>query len=283
MSSPNISNRALAPVVLCVAPNGARRTQADHPALPIRPDEIAVEAAACADAGASVIHLHVRDDDGAHSLDAQRYRDAIAAIRRAVGDRLLIQVTTEAVGRYSSQQQMALIRDLHPEAASIALRELVPDESMLSQVASFLEWALREGVALQYIVYDAEEARRLVSWVRAGIVPHAAPNTLFVLGRYTAGQQSAPLQLLPFLQDWPLDWPWSVCAFGESEALCMAAAIGLGGHARVGFENNLHGPDGRLAGRNADLVANVADIARRSGRGPASAALAREIYSNPRG
>jgi len=283
MSSPNTSSRAAGPVVLCVAPNGARRTRADHPALPMRPHEIAVEATACADAGASVIHLHVRDDNGAHSLDAQRYRDAIAEIRGAVGDRLLIQVTTEAVGRYSPEQQMALLRELRPEATSVALRELVPHESAVSQAAQFFEWARREGIALQYIVYDAEEARRLVSWVRAGIVPQAAPNALFVLGRYTAGQQSTPSQLLPFLQEWPPDWPWSVCAFGQAEALCMAAAIGLGGHARVGFENNLHGPDGRLAARNADLVANVADIAKRSGRGLASATLAREIYGNPRG
>ncbi|WP_280155124.1 3-keto-5-aminohexanoate cleavage protein [Piscinibacter sp. XHJ-5] len=283
MSSPNTSNRGGGPVVVCVAPNGARRTHGDHPALPMRPHEIAVEAAACADAGASVIHLHVRDADGGHSLDARRYRDAMAEIRSAVADRLLIQVTTESVGRYSPQQQIALLHELRPEAASVALRELVPHESAVSKAAWFFEWAQREGVALQYIVYDADEARRLVSWVRAGIVPHAAPNALFVLGRYTAGQQSAPSQLLPFLQEWPPEWPWSLCAFGPSEALCMAAAIGLGGHARVGFENNLHLPDGTLAARNADLVANVADIARRSGRGTASAAVARQIYGDSRG
>lgn len=284
MSSPITSTvTAAGPVVLCVAPNGARRTQADHPALPMRPHEIAAEAAACADAGASVIHLHVRDEHGAHSLDAQRYRDAIAAIRAAVGDRLLIQVTTEAVGRYSPPQQMALLRELRPEAASIALRELVPDESAAAEAARFLAWAQREGIALQYIVYDADDARRLVSWVSAGIVPQAAPNTLLVLGRYTAGQQSSPAQLLPFLQAWPSGWPWSVCAFGQAEAQCMAAAIALGGHARVGFENNLHRPDGSLAGRNADLVANAADIARHSGRGLADSALAREIYGKARG
>jgi len=264
--------------VLCVAPNGARRTQADHPALPMRPAEIAREAAACAEAGANVIHLHVRDDSGRHSLDAHRYRDAVAAVKQRLGDRLLIQVTTEAVGLYTPQQQMALVRELRPEAASVALRELVPDDAALPDAARFFEWALREGVALQFIVYGADEARRLVSLARQGAVPQDAPNALFVLGRYSAGQRSTPTDLLSFLDGWPLEWPWSVCAFGATEAQCMAAAIGLGGHARVGFENNLHRADGSLASGNADLVGNVRELVARAGRPLATVAQARALY-----
>jgi uncharacterized protein (DUF849 family) len=266
------------PVVLCVAPNGARRSRADHPALPLRAHDIAAETVSAAEAGASVIHLHVRDDGGAHSLDAGRYREAMNAIRHAAGERLLVQVTTESVGCYAPAQQMALLRELRPPAASVALRELAPDEASVAAAARFFEWALRQGIALQYIVYDAAEARRLVTWTHSGIVPQRAPNVLFVLGRYAAGLQSDPAHLLPFVHDWPRDWPWSVCAFGAAEARCMACAIGLGGHARVGFENNLHRADGSLAQRNADLVADAAAIARAAGRGVASAALARQVY-----
>lgn len=265
--------------MICVAPNGARRTHADHPALPITPAEIAREAVACADAGASVIHLHVRDGAGGHSLDATRYRDAIDAIQREAGDRLLIQVTTEAVGVYRPEQQMSVVRDLCPQAASVALRELVPDEAAVPAAANFFAWALREGVALQFIVYSAEEARRLADLVQRGVVAQERPNTLFVLGRYTTGQQSSPTDLLPFLQDWPADWPWSVCAFGAAEAQCMAAAIGLGGHARVGFENNLIRADGTRARRNADLVDNLRTLIACTGRRVATADEAREIYS----
>lgn len=103
-----------AAAVICVAPSGARRTSVDHPALPITTAQIAREAAACAEAGASVIHLHVRDEAGRHSLDAQRYRAAIEAIRQAVGERLLVQVTTEAVGMYSPPEQISLIHASHP-------------------------------------------------------------------------------------------------------------------------------------------------------------------------
>lgn len=271
-------SRSENPVVICVAPNGARRTRADHPALPITPAEIASEALACADAGASVIHLHVRDDANRHSLDTQRYRAAMDAIHDQVGDRMLVQVTTEAVGVYQPQRQMALVRELHPQAASVALRELVPDDDALSPAGEFFEWAHREGVALQFIVYTPQEAVRLTELVTRGVVAQSVPNTLFVLGRYTAGQQSDASDLLPFLREWPALWPWSVCAFGDTEAQCMSTAIGLGGHARVGFENNLMRSDGTVALRNADLVDNLRVLAGCAGRRVATVDEARTLY-----
>ena len=97
------------PLVITVAPNGARRGKADHPALPVTPAEIAREAARCHEAGAAMIHLHVRDSEQRHSLDVGAYREAVAAVREAVGDRLVIQVTSEAVGIFSPEEQMAMI------------------------------------------------------------------------------------------------------------------------------------------------------------------------------
>lgn len=266
------------PAVVCVAPNGARRTKQDHPRLPISATELAREARLCMESGASVIHLHVRDAEGAHSLDVDRYREALTQIRAAVADGMLIQVTTEAVGRYGPAQQMEVVRALRPEAASVAIRELIPDESHVPQASRFFEWSAAQGVALQFIVYGADEAARLVELARRGALGVDRPNTLFVLGRYSAGQPSAPTDLLPFLAGWPQDFPWSVCAFGSTEAQCIAAAVGLGGHARVGFENNLVQASGQPAGCNADLVANVCDLIRGTGRTVASVAEASAVY-----
>lgn len=274
----DISPHSPTPAVICVAPNGARRTSVDHPALPVTTAQIAREAAACAEAGASVIHLHVRDDAGRHSLDPRRYRAAIDAIRQAAGERLLVQVTTEAVGMYSPPEQMALLRELRPTAASVALRELMPDDTHLLEASRFFAWARTAGICLQFIVYEPAEARRLQALVQRGVLPQRTPAALFVLGRYNAGQQSEPLDLLGFLREWPQDWPWSVCAFGPQEARCMAAAIGLGGHARVGFENNLLRPDGQPVAGNAESVANVRALVACSGRPLADAAQARLVY-----
>ncbi len=266
------------PVVICVAPNGARRTKKDHLALPMTAQELGREAAACAHAGASVIHLHVRNDEGSHSLDVDRYRAAIASVREATEERMLIQVTTEAVGIYKPAEQISVVKALKPNAASVAIRELIPEPSYYSEAINFFDWCANSRVALQFIVYTPEEAEAVNEMARRGELGSESPNTLFVLGRYTAGQRSSPSDVLPFLEVWDTENPWSVCAFGPTEAQCMTAAIGLGGHARVGFENNLLKADGTSALNNADLVSNVADIARRSGRGLASIHDALRIY-----
>ncbi len=267
------------PLVLAVAPNGARKTKADHAALPIGPDEIACTAAACLEAGAAMIHLHVRDREGKHSLDVEAYRAAIAALHREVGDGLVIQVTSEAVGRYSAAEQMAMVRQLRPEAVSMAVRELVPDETAEPEAARFFAWLATERILPQFILYSDEDLRRFDGLIERGVVPDGPCFVLFVLGRYTKGQVSTPTDLLPFLSANPRRHAWAVCAFGRRENACALAAAALGGHARVGFENNFYLPGGELAPDNAALIAAVAEGARNIGRPLADADAARTIMS----
>lgn len=275
----SLETPALAPAVVCVAPNGARRNKQDHTRIPLTALELAHEAQACVAAGATVIHLHVRDAFGKHSLEANHYRAALDAIRDAVGERLVLQVTTEAAGVYQPAQQMAVVRELRPECASVALRELAPDQAAYDAAGKFFNWAFAGNIGLQYILYSPAEAMQLIELQRQGVVPHVRPHALFVLGRYTAGQRSRSQDLLPFLAEWPEEWPWSVCAFGPTEAQCIAAAIALGGHARVGFENNLFSPAGALAASNASNVANVRSLIEHTGRPLASVHEARALYA----
>ena len=257
------------PLVLTVAPNGARRGKADHPALPVTAAELADTAARCLDAGAAMIHLHIRDRNGGHLLDADGYRTAMAAIEAKVGRALVIQPTTEAVGIYDRHQQMDLVRALRPEQVSMAVRELIPDPAAESQAAEFLAWAAQAHVAVQHILYDVGDVQRFVALRRRGIVPGPVAPVLFVLGRYVDGQQSDPLELLPFIENWRdagQTGPWAVCAFGRREGAVGAAAASLGGHVRVGFENNFHLADGRIAPNNETLVRAMAELAGRIGR-----------------
>ena len=244
------------PTAIAVAPNGGRKVKADHPAVPLTPAELAVTAARCREAGASMIHAHVRNADGSHLLDADAYKAAIAAIRGAVGDRLVIQITSEALGKYAPAAQRAVIRDVKPEAASLALRELAPDAAEESAFADLLGWMKREAVTPQIILYDIHDARRLADFRKRGLVPFERLPVLYVLGRYTAGQTSNPRDLLPFVDAAaPVFGHWSVCAFGAQEVACVTAGALLGGHIRVGFENNELLPDGSRAEGNEDLVA----------------------------
>jgi uncharacterized protein (DUF849 family) len=250
------------PLVVTVAPNGARRTKADHAKLPITPAEIADEAALCCAAGACVLHVHVRAEDGRHSLDPDLYHAAIEAVRQKVGERMVVQVTTEAVGRYSPAEQIAVVRALRPEAVSVALAELIPDDQAIDQAAAFLEWLRRERIAPQYILYTPDEVARFHVLRRRGVIPQRRPFALFVLGRYAKETEAQPRDLLPFLAAHDAECAWAVCAFGRREAACVLIATGLGGHARVGFENNLWLAGGRLATSNAQLVEQVAAGAR---------------------
>lgn len=246
-------------VAIAVAPNGGRRTKADHTAIPLTPTELARTAAECLEAGAAMIHVHVRRADGRHLLDADAYVETTKAIRAEVGDRMVIQITTEALGIYTPIEQTAVLKAARPEAASLALREFAPDEAAEPAFAEALEWMKRESVSPQIILYDPAEAIRLAAMIKRGIVPWPDIPVLYVLGRYTVSQTSRPADLLAFLApDAPRFGHWSVCAFGQHEAACVTTGALLGGHVRVGFENNLYLPDGTPAPSNASLVATVA-------------------------
>ncbi|WP_114392841.1 3-keto-5-aminohexanoate cleavage protein [Oleisolibacter albus] len=254
------------PLAITVAPNGARRLKADHPAIPLTATELARTAAACREAGAAMIHAHVRRPDGRHLLDADAYREATNAIRRETGGRMIVQITTEAAGLYQPTEQMAVVRAVRPEAVSLAIREIVPDAAHEAEAARFFA-DLRAGHCLvQVILYDPEDVARYLDLKSRGIIPDGRDVLLFVLGRYTVGQVSAPQDLLPFLSATAEPLPWTVCAFGRRENACALAAAALGGHVRVGFENNLHLADGTLAPDNAALVAQIAAGARLLGR-----------------
>lgn len=266
------------PLLISVAPNGARRTKADHAALPLAPGDIAGTASRCTAAGAALLHLHVRDGQGRHSLDPAHYRDALQAIGRATGSSLLVQVTTEACGLYAVDAQMHCVESLQPDAASFAIREFFPGDDVDARVAAFFAGQIRRGLACQFILYTPAEIHRLQQLVATGVIELPRPHALFVLGRYGDGPPSDPAALDAFLSRWPRDWPWSVCAFGPPELAVMARAIELGGHVRVGFENNLQDADGRLLASNEARVQQVAALAAASGRPLLDAAGARTLF-----
>jgi 3-keto-5-aminohexanoate cleavage enzyme len=246
-------------VALAVAPNGGRKTKADHPALPLTAGELARDAAECLERGASMIHLHVRDAEGRHCLDPEAYRAAIARICEAVGDRLVLQITSESLGRYSPAEQRAAVLRTNPEAVSLALRELAPEPADEMDFGLFLGKLKQMRVWPQIILYTPAEAERLGAMLKQGLIPFDKLSVLYVLGRFALTRAALPRDLLPFLApDMPRFESWSVCAFGRREAACVTAGALLGGHGRVGFENNLALPNGARAASNAELVSAAA-------------------------
>lgn len=270
-------------LTVAVAPNGARRGSRDHPAIPLTAEAMAETALACLRAGAAMLHLHVRDRKGGHLLEVEAYLEAIGAVRRAVGEEMVLQITTEAVGLYDRATQMAVVRGVRPEAVSLALGELLPEGADPGPVAAFLRELAEAGTLVQYILYRPEEVGRLDSLVADGVIPQARPRALYVLGKYAGDLTARPTDLLGFLSARPTPPPgdWMICAFGPLEGACAVSAAALGGDVRLGFENNLWLADGRTAPDNAALVAQMAAAAPLCGRPLATAAEVRAAWRAP--
>jgi len=266
--------------MIAVAPNGARKTKIDHPTLPITTEELADTAAQCMESGACMIHLHVRDENQRHTLDTARYR---VAVRSRVGSDLIIQVTSEAVGIYTVEQQRQMVTELKPEAVSLAVRELCPEGRDDRQAATFFGWLQSEKIIPQYILFSEQDVLYFNDLREREIIPGDRVSVLYVLGRYSETQQSSAVELLPLINAMGGNVIWSVCAFGASEAACMLSAAGLGGHCRVGFENNMQLISGDIAPDNAALITQVAENALVMHRTVASPADARQLLGMERG
>lgn len=248
------------PTVIMAAPNGARKVKSDHPAVPVTIAETIATAKECHAAGASILHAHVRDEDGQHLLDVGLYQALLEGLRIEVPT-LLVQITTEAVGVYTAQQQADLVFDLKPDFVSVGFREMIADNGQEARdhAAHFYHQSFAKQIHVQHILYDVDDLIRFRQAMADGLLPSSNPHVLLVLGRYNANFQSNPKEMVPFISDGLTDMAsWSICAFGYREFDVMNVAIKNGGHCRVGFENNFYLKDGTLASTNEEIVRQLA-------------------------
>lgn len=280
MPGTNSQNTCSDAFIVMSAPTGARRDKSQHPMLPVTPDEIADCAAAVLREGASIIHLHVRDGSLGHSLEPSRYRDAMRAIRERVASEIVVQITTESCEIYSPQRQMEVVRELRPEAVSIALRDLYPDPTMENVVRDFSAWLRDFGVMAQHILYTPADVSRFCELRERQVLGNESSFVLFVLGSYTKGIDGQPRDIDRFRCNLSDDSvAWAICCFGGKENEAARIAAELGGHARVGMENNLLMPDGSVASDNAALVRLAVENGLRAGRSIADAGQVRAMFA----
>ncbi len=256
---------ANAPLVLCAAIVGAEVTRAQTPHLPITPAEIADEAARCREAGAAVIHLHVREDDGSPTQSADRFRATIEAIR-AKTDCIVQTSTGGAVGMSIDERAGPLA--CRPEMATLNCGTVnFGDDVFVNTRPQIRDLAARIAAAGSvpelecYEVGHVEEALRLVAEGKLGDPLHFQ----FVLG--IAGAIAATEPNLRYLVSLvPAGATWAVAAVGRHQRPMTELAIRLGGHARVGLEDNIYLDKGVLSEGSAPLVARAAAYARSIGR-----------------
>lgn len=267
-------------LIITVALTGNVPTKKSNPDLPVSPDEIAKDVKKCADAGASLFHVHARDSKQKPTLDISIFKEIVKNIKKVSPD-IIIQLSTGARAGKDWEDRAAPVR-LLPEMASFTtgsnnLPGIVYENS--PQFIEFLAGVFKEtGVKPEIEVFEAGMINNALHLHRKGLIKSPL-HFDFVLG--APGAMSGTVRNLLFLSESiPPDSTWTVAGVGKAQIPLATAAIVLGGHVRIGLEDNLYMPDKSLAS-NFKLVKKIVTIAKEIGREIANPDEARSILSIP--
>ena len=265
-------------LIITAALTGNVPTREMTPHVPLSPAEIADDVRRCVDAGASLVHIHARDTEGRPTLDKAIFEETARRIKASAPD-VIIQLSTGARAGRDWEARANPVR-LLPEMASFTtgsnnLPGIVYENS--PDFLLFLAGVFHTtGVKPEIEIFESGMISNALFLQKKKLLEPPL-HFDFVLG--APGSMAGTVRNLVFLADsLPPGSTWTVAGIGRSEIPLATAAIAMGGHVRVGIEDNLHLPDGRLA-TNAQLVATAAAIARTMGREIASPAEARRILS----
>ena len=241
-----------------VAPNGARPMKKDHPKVPITISEIVETGKECFKAGANAIHFHMRDKKEQHVLDSGLCNEALKELHKQVPE-MHLQITTEAVVKYSPEQMRKLAYDVLPPGISISIREMIPSRQPTQEDVKFYNKLTDAETKIQHICYSPKDVDLLSRLLEKSKLSKTGVWCMFVIGHYS-GKVSNPKDIPPFIESARannIDADWAVCAFAKEEISCLQTAINLGGKIRVGFENSMLMPDGSIAPNNEAKVKSV--------------------------
>ncbi len=267
-------------LIITAAICGAEVTKAQNPAVPYTVDEIAREAKSAVDAGAAIVHLHVREDDGTPTQSHVRFQECEEAIYKLCPDVIPIPSTGGAVGMTPDERLDSTNTDPIPEMATLDcgtcnFGDDIFDNTMPTMRA-FGKRMLEKGIKPEYECFEMGHLDTILTMARKGEVPGAPMQFNFVLG--VPGCTPATVDNLAWLvKNIPSGSTWTATGIGRHAFTLAAAAIVMGGNVRVGFEDNLNLAKGVPAKSNGELVAKVVRLANELGRGIATSAEARAI------
>jgi len=265
-------------LIITAAICGAEVTKEQNPAVPYTVEEIVREAKSAVDAGAAIVHLHVRRDDGTPTQDKARFKECIDAILKVCPDVIIIPSTGGAVGMTAEER-------LQPTELPIEMATLDCGtcnfgdevfENTMPMMRAFGKRMIENHIKPEYECFEMGHLDTILNMARKGQVPGAPMQFNFVLG--VPGCTPATVGNLVWLVNAiPAGSTWTATGIGRHEFNLAAPAIVMGGHVRVGFEDNLYLDKGVLAKSNGELVARVVRLAKELGREVATSAEARVI------
>lgn len=255
------------PLIITIAPTGSVPTKQQNPYLPTTPEEIGKTARLCREAGAAIIHIHARDTSGQPTLDPDIFAEIDAAIRAHCPD-IIIQISTGGRAGTDPQQRTAAVQRLKPEMASLTTGSINFADRVYENSHATIELLARTmkqvGTKSEFEIFDTgmiETAKRVVQngWADPPL------HFNFVLGLPGGTQPATPKQLLHLVESLPPNSTWTVSGIGRHQLPMGVLGIVLGGHVRVGLEDNLYYTQGMLAS-NEMLVKRIVRIATELGR-----------------
>ena len=262
----DLSNR----VILTVAPTGSSTPAAKCPGLPVTPAEIAAETYECWKAGASVVHLHVRDDQGNASMEYEKFRESVALIREKCD--IVINMTT-AGGFGVPDDERILPLDLIPEMATMDAGSMnVKGDFVFHNSVAFLEKLGRRaqelGIRPEIEVMDTGMVYTALRLIEQGHIK-SPPHFQMVLGMENA--TPATVENLVYMKNLlPPGATWSAFGVGKAHLTILMATLALGGHVRVGMEDNIYLDAGQKASSNVDFVERTRRIIELNNKRPAT-------------
>ena len=265
-------------LIITCALTGAEVTKAQNPAVPYAVAEMAQAAKEAVDAGAAILHIHARHDDGRPTQEAARYQEILEAIKKECPDAIL-QVSTGGATGMSREERMAPLT-LNPEMATLDCGTLNfgGDEIFINtenDIIAFAKGIQERGIFKELECFEKGHVDLALRLHKKGFITSPL-HFSFVLG--VNGGMTGEERDVAFLRaSIPDDATYSVAGVGRFEFPLARWAIKDGGHVRVGLEDNLYLEKGVLASSNADLVRKVADMARQAGREIANPHEARKM------
>ncbi len=268
-------------VIITAALTGAMTPKELNPNIPLTPEEIAEDAYRCWKAGAAVVHLHMRDDEGMGTMDKEKFKKTIDLIKEKADCDVIINCTTSGDNTATYEERMEHLGYVKPEMASFDAGSFnwmpfgIFDNS--PQFLEPLALKMKEiGVKPEFEIFDSGFMNIVKYYAGKGVL-EAPYHYQFVLG--VLGGMEATVKNLQFLYDMlPEGATWSAFGVGKDHLPIMYATLALGGHIRVGLEDNVYYSKGKLAS-NVSLVERAVRVIRQFGKEPATPDEARQILS----
>ncbi|HLX32386.1 MAG TPA: 3-keto-5-aminohexanoate cleavage protein [Gaiellaceae bacterium] len=269
-----------APLIVNACLSGMVPTKADNPAVPVTPDEIADDVERVVAAGASIVHLHARDENGAPTYRREVYADIIGRVRERCPDVIVVVSTSGRTFKAFEERAdvLDLTGDLKPDMASLTLGSLnFPKQAVANEpemIRRLAERMRERGIVPELEVFDLGMVDYAIHLIERGVLDGSRPYFNILLG--SLGTLSAtPLNLALTVQALPAGAVWAGAGIGRYQFAMTAQAVTMGGHVRVGLEDNLFLGVKERPATNVALVERIVALGRAFEREPAQPAEAR--------